>query len=123
MYSAADKTNTNRLPSGKEEIQTEPTGFDLESLSDAVRGKAVETQDVSLVVVAGPDLGKRVQLDASQCIVGRDPSCQLVLVDETISRFHASFRQYPELPIFSPSVVMSSNIKSKLIHIPSHSMA
>ena len=69
---------------------------DLEALAAEVRGEMLDTTAASLVVTGGPDVGKTVQLGATLAVVGRDISCQLSLTDESISRFHAIFKQYPQ---------------------------
>ena len=41
-----------------------------------------------LVVVDGPDKGRAATLDASGITVGTDPSCELCLTDDRVSRRH-----------------------------------
>jgi hypothetical protein len=45
---------------------------------------------VWLTVVSGNDRGKRVPITGDRFVVGRDPSCDLVLADPRVSRRHAS---------------------------------
>ncbi len=66
---------------------------DLRPLAAEVRGAAMESQTACLVVLAGPDVGTVTRMEGI-CVIGRDPSCQLRLKDESISRFHASIKQH-----------------------------
>ncbi len=66
--------------------------IDLTGLAEEVRGTALETTRASLVVLSGPDVGKTVRLDCVKFTIGRDPSCQLVLCDGSVSRFHVSIK-------------------------------
>jgi|SRR5579859_1545149 len=52
---------------------------------------------VDLVVVEGPDAGKRVTVEAAggRVLVGKSEACELRLVDPTISRRHASVEVTP----------------------------
>jgi two-component system, cell cycle response regulator len=59
-------------------------------------GVAVQLPTPSLMVVAGPDVGAVAHLQDAMFLVGRDPSCQLQLKDESVSRFHISIKQGPE---------------------------
>jgi pSer/pThr/pTyr-binding forkhead associated (FHA) protein len=43
-----------------------------------------------LRVIAGPDLGKGVQVDAAPVTIGRGDECGLVLTDEHVSLIHAA---------------------------------
>ncbi|MBX7083602.1 MAG: sigma 54-interacting transcriptional regulator [Nannocystaceae bacterium] len=45
-----------------------------------------------LVVVEGPDMGRAIELGATDVIVGTDPACDLVLHDPAVSRRHLSIR-------------------------------
>ena len=44
---------------------------------------------VWLTVVSGNDRGKQVPITGARVVVGRDPSCDLVLADPRVSRRHA----------------------------------
>ncbi|MCA9555719.1 MAG: sigma 54-interacting transcriptional regulator, partial [Myxococcales bacterium] len=46
-----------------------------------------------LYVPAGPDKGKSTSVGSRPVVVGADPSCELVLVDRTVSRKHAEVRR------------------------------
>ena len=59
-------------------------------------GVAVQLPKPSLVVVAGPDVGAVAHLTDSMFLIGRDPSCQLQLRDESVSRFHISIKPGPD---------------------------
>lgn len=56
------------------------------SPSDAAPGQG----PVNLSCVAGPDAGQWIAMDGGPVVVGRDPSCDLVLDDPELSRRHAS---------------------------------
>jgi two-component system, NtrC family, response regulator GlrR len=43
-----------------------------------------------LIVVSGTDSGKQIPVTGGRLIVGRDPTCDLVLADERVSRRHAA---------------------------------
>lgn len=43
----------------------------------------------SLEVLKGPTIGQRVPLDGDKFVIGRDPSCQVVIPSTNISRTHA----------------------------------
>jgi two-component system, cell cycle response regulator len=57
------------------------------SLREALLAELRKAASPSLVVVAGPDVGKRVRLVRS-VEVGRDPSAPFPLSDESVSRLH-----------------------------------
>lgn len=69
--------------------------IDLQSLADEVREMTSRPQTAGLIVLGGPDVGKTVEVGSAVCIIGRDPTCQLRLNDESISRFHASVKKLP----------------------------
>ena len=46
-------------------------------------------EDISLIVVKGPQVGERFFLDGKRITIGRDPKVQLFLSDVTVSREHA----------------------------------
>ncbi len=46
-----------------------------------------------LYVPAGPDKGKTASVGSRPVLVGADPTCELVLVDRTVSRKHAEVRR------------------------------
>jgi transcriptional regulator with GAF, ATPase, and Fis domain len=46
-----------------------------------------------LYVPGGPDKGKSTSVGSRSILVGADPTCQLVLVDRTVSRRHAEVRR------------------------------
>ena len=45
-----------------------------------------------LVVVSGAELGRTFLLDAPETVIGRDPSCEMILDDEGISKEHCLIR-------------------------------
>ena len=45
-------------------------------------------RQLKLVVVDGPDAGRRVRADADRMVIGKHESCDLVVTDESVSRFH-----------------------------------
>jgi DNA-binding NtrC family response regulator len=53
-------------------------------------------QEVALVVVEGPEQGRRLVLQNEVTRVGKDPSCDLVLPDVTVSRCHFIVRRENE---------------------------
>jgi len=48
----------------------------------------VRLRKMSLVVADGPQLGQRCSLEGERLLVGKDESCDLVLLDVTVSRRH-----------------------------------
>jgi pSer/pThr/pTyr-binding forkhead associated (FHA) protein len=48
-----------------------------------------------LVAQTGPLSGQRWQIN-DQLVIGRDPSCELVIVDRQVSRYHARLESTPE---------------------------
>lgn len=48
-----------------------------------------------LVAQTGPLSGQRWQID-NQLVIGRDASCELVIVDRQVSRYHARIERTPE---------------------------
>jgi S1-C subfamily serine protease len=48
---------------------------------------------MDLSIRTGDDRGRKVTVGAEELVVGRDPGADLVLEDDEISRFHASFRR------------------------------
>jgi DNA-binding NtrC family response regulator len=58
----------------------------------------LSTATYTLVVTAGPDVGKRVSLDAAHAgplLVGTSVSCELVLTDRVVSRRHLALEPTP----------------------------
>ena len=47
-----------------------------------------------LVVRSGPDAGKSFSLTQEDNTIGRDPTCQILLTDQAISRLHAMIRRH-----------------------------
>jgi pSer/pThr/pTyr-binding forkhead associated (FHA) protein len=45
-----------------------------------------------LIILSGKELGKTCLIDCPRIIVGRDPSCDLVLEDEGVSKVHFKIR-------------------------------
>ena len=45
-------------------------------------------QQFKLVVLGGPDAGQQVVSTGERMVIGKHPSCDLILQDETVSRFH-----------------------------------
>jgi DNA-binding NtrC family response regulator len=76
-----------RLPPGG------PAGTHV--LAEAMSGP-VTRREVALVVVEGPDAGKRVPVDRPVLRVGKDPSCDLFVPDITVSRFHFAIEKVNE---------------------------
>src|SRR5262249_20269189 len=48
----------------------------------------VDIQQFRLTVLSGPDAGASFASEASQVVVGTHQSCDFVLTDSTVSRFH-----------------------------------
>lgn len=87
--------STHELPNNHREGWDDITDeVDLRAIAAEYRGAAGEAQDASLVVLAGPDVGTIVQLSENVCVIGRDPSCNLRLRDDSISRYHASIKRH-----------------------------
>ena len=55
----------------------------------AVRG----TGDACVIIIYGPDLGRRVALDGNRFEVGRSSKCDLCLDQDSVSRHHARFER------------------------------
>lgn len=47
------------------------------------------SREAFLVMVRGPELGKRIALGASEVTIGRDPESTIVLRSDSVSRYHA----------------------------------
>ncbi len=58
--------------------------------TEVTRAASPLSGSLTLRVVAGPDLGKRIEVD-DEVLVGTSEACDLVLTDPTVSRRHASF--------------------------------
>ncbi len=86
-------TNTQWLPSDSEEGDMDD--IDLKAIADEMTEHTPEVAPAYLTVLGGPDVGKTVRIDADICVIGRDPSCQLCLGDEAVSKFHAGIQQFP----------------------------
>ena len=82
-------------PSDTADSTSNTMRIDLSELAAEVRGTSLHTVQASFVVLSGPDVGKTFQLEGVSCTIGRDPSCQLMLCDESVSRFHAGIKLYP----------------------------
>ena len=84
------RTSTKRPTAtvGAEPNPTESLGGNttLSSPQDQPRGR--EVRRFGLVVVSGPDTGLRTSSDGERMVIGKHESCDLVLHDETVSRFH-----------------------------------
>src|SRR5262245_22755122 len=61
-------------------------GPDTRSLRDAPEGVLVER--FTLAVTAGPDAGASLSSQGERVVVGTHGSCDLVVTDDTVSRFH-----------------------------------
>jgi len=46
----------------------------------------------SLIVIQGPDRGRRIEVSSARAVIGRDVQCDLRLHDTEVSRRHAEFR-------------------------------
>jgi DNA-binding NtrC family response regulator len=58
--------------------------------------QSLELASVELVIVDGPDRGKKLAVAEATAIVGTAPSAQLRLTDPTVSRLHCEVRLDPE---------------------------
>ncbi|MBI3072144.1 MAG: sigma 54-dependent Fis family transcriptional regulator [Deltaproteobacteria bacterium] len=56
------------------------------------RQETVTPPAVDVRVVAGPDAGRRAQVALERLTIGTHPSCNLILTDPTVSRFHCDVR-------------------------------
>ena len=54
--------------------------------------KAKEAQSATLTIVRGPQIGTVYTLDDKVQTIGRDPQCDILLNDMTVSRNHASIK-------------------------------
>src|SRR5271170_6530550 len=68
------------------QLRTKPLG-DAASLHEALHAELRKSLQPSLLVVGGPDLGKRLRLERST-EVGRDPEALFPLADESVSWRH-----------------------------------
>lgn len=84
---------TQDLPADTDDTGT--AEVDLRILADELPDEVRELPPVQIVVASGPDVGLTADVTGRACVIGRDPTSQLCLTDETISRFHASIRQVP----------------------------
>jgi diguanylate cyclase (GGDEF)-like protein len=75
-----------RPPRHKAPLRTRPLGEAL-NLREVLEAEQKKTRYLSLVVVAGPDIGKRARLERST-EVGRDPELSFPLDDESVSWRH-----------------------------------
>jgi two-component system cell cycle response regulator len=69
-------------------LKTKPFDDDSNSLREALQKQLRASVAPSIVVILGPDVGKRVVLEGS-IEMGRDPSCELPLHDDNVSWRHA----------------------------------
>lgn len=91
----ASYNETHELPPSITRTNGEITDeIDLRALADELRSTYHKHQRGCLVVMAGPDVGCIAQLGNDGCMIGRDPTCQLKLQDDSISRIHASVKQH-----------------------------
>jgi len=58
------------------------------STETAVGRHEKQTDRIDLSVIGGPDSGKRTAATRERCVIGSGDSCDLVLTDPTVSRFH-----------------------------------
>lgn len=56
----------------------------------------MSAETAMLLVLEGPNLGKRLYMDQPVLLVGRDEDCDLVIVDRQVSRRHASITRENE---------------------------
>ena len=92
-----DLYGTRILPRGSGHARAATAGTHAPSGTtddDASRGRGRDTSPTRLVVTDGPLLGTTLPLTSSAILIGRAPSCTLVLDDDYSSSRHA--RLYPE---------------------------
>ena len=56
----------------------------------------MSAETAMLLVLEGPNPGKRLYMDQPVLLVGRDEDCDLVIVDRQVSRRHASITRENE---------------------------
>jgi len=78
--------DAKKIPRRTGPLRTKPLG-DADSLRDALQAELQKSQHASLVVVGGPDVGKRARLGRG-VEVGRDPTAAFPLSDESVSWRH-----------------------------------
>jgi transcriptional regulator with GAF, ATPase, and Fis domain len=64
-----------------------PTAATLLQIETIAR--SVQIRGYELEVIAGPDAGKRLRPTRRDCVIGTDPTADLVLTDPYVSRLHA----------------------------------
>ncbi len=74
---------------GKRPKHTEARDLETEVEQGSTVELAWQPVAATLEVLAGPDQGQLYLLDSHGVVIGRDPSCDVVLADRTISRRHA----------------------------------
>ena len=67
---------------------TDGDPFDGQAGTDVAHARPVKPDKLRLVVVAGPDRGKELVIDAGTYTVGKANTCDLVLTDGAVSRKH-----------------------------------
>jgi transcriptional regulator with PAS, ATPase and Fis domain len=72
---------------------TVPSDAETRVLAASAHAKPIPTID--LVVVAGPDAGKRVHVEGAAARIGTHRSCELCLTDRTVSRLHCEISLHP----------------------------
>jgi diguanylate cyclase (GGDEF)-like protein len=85
-FGAMPGDDANKTPRRTGPLRTRPLD-DAGSLRDALRAELQKSQHPSLVVVGGPDVGKRARLERG-VEVGRDPTVGFPLSDESVSWRH-----------------------------------
>ena len=67
---------------------TDGDSFDEKAGTDVAHSRPVKPDKLRLVVVAGPDRGKEIAIEAGTYTVGKASTCDLVLTDGAVSRKH-----------------------------------
>lgn len=72
-------------------------GSDTTSLLPATRvrwrGQPEVAPETCLVLIYGANLGAKIHVRASRVVIGRDPSCDIVIPDTDVSRNHCALEQ------------------------------
>ena len=64
--------------------------------SDVGRPARFKQAEACLVEIYGNDLGKRFTFGSNTIVIGRDESCDIVLAQDNVSRYHAKLILFPE---------------------------
>src|SRR5881227_1533383 len=76
-----------------------PTTTSTQTISEERPRRSADDAGGGLLLVAGEGLLTLFPLLGDPCVIGRDPECDVVIADSTLSRRHARLRVGPPLTI------------------------